>query len=318
MNKIEFKLKGKCGIYVFTNLENGKRYVGSSVDLYNRLHEHVHNLKNNKAHNAHFQASWNKYGEDSFIYGVLEYCNEANQFEREQYYIDLIHPEYNLTLNVVANFGHKVSESTKEKISKTLKDKYKSGEITAYRQNHNWKKTYIYNIRTFKLEAECDCEADAFRLLKQKNTHNNSRRIFSNRYIMVYNKFDTLSSLKNYFYENFYKQTRSSFGNYIVTEDEDGNLQYYESLIACAHYNIASKSTLSKHKSFKENPYILKNGKKFYYLQNYIPYTENRAVLIEQSSELLSGNIGELTNGNPEITSEITKGSEASYSVESE
>lgn len=43
MQDINYKLKNKSGIYSFLNLVNGKRYVGSSVDLYNRLH--VHNLK---------------------------------------------------------------------------------------------------------------------------------------------------------------------------------------------------------------------------------------------------------------------------------
>ena len=41
-------------------------------------------------------------------------------------------------------------------------------------------------------------------------------------------------------------------------------------------------------------------------------------VPIEKSSELLSGNIGEVCNDNTEINSEIAKGSESSYSVESE
>ena len=54
MQKIDENLRFKCGIYIFINLENGKRYVGSSNNLYNRLHEHYHNLKNNKSHNKHF------------------------------------------------------------------------------------------------------------------------------------------------------------------------------------------------------------------------------------------------------------------------
>ena len=146
MNKIDSKLRFKSGVYMFINMVSGKRYIGSSVDIYNRIHEHVHNLNNNKAHNKHLQASWNKYGEDAFHYGILEYCKEDVQFEREQYYIDLIKPEYNLTLNVVANTGHKVEEETKKKISNTLKAKYASGEITTYKQEHAWIKCYIYNI----------------------------------------------------------------------------------------------------------------------------------------------------------------------------
>ena len=72
------------------NLVNGKRYVGSSVNIYQRLHDHVHNLKNNCAHNQHFQNSWNKHGEINFIYSVLEFCDRNLQFDREQFYIDLI------------------------------------------------------------------------------------------------------------------------------------------------------------------------------------------------------------------------------------
>lgn len=186
MNKIDFKLKGKCGVYMFINLENGKRYIGSSVDIYNRLHEHVYNLKNNCAHNKHFQNAWNKYGEKSFSYCILEYCDKKFQFEREQYYIDCISPEYNLTLNVIANFGHNVDDKTKEKISLTLKKKYSSGEIKAYRQNHAWKTTYIYNIRTYKLEAICDCAADAGRLLNSKKGGAIEYNLYRNRYFVTF------------------------------------------------------------------------------------------------------------------------------------
>lgn len=67
MNPIDSKLRYKCGIYIIFNLVNGKRYIGSSVDLYNRLHEHRHNLAYNKSHNQHLQNAWNKYGSDFFM-----------------------------------------------------------------------------------------------------------------------------------------------------------------------------------------------------------------------------------------------------------
>lgn len=53
MNKISYLTRHKCGIYCIINLVNGKKYVGSSVDIYGRLHEHLHNLRHNRAHNAH-------------------------------------------------------------------------------------------------------------------------------------------------------------------------------------------------------------------------------------------------------------------------
>ena len=37
-------LNEKSGIYMLINSENNKRYVGSSKNLYDRLHQHFHNL----------------------------------------------------------------------------------------------------------------------------------------------------------------------------------------------------------------------------------------------------------------------------------
>lgn len=316
MEKIDFKLKGKCGVYMIFNLQNGKRYVGSSVDIYNRLHEHLHILIRNEAHNKHLQNAWNKYGKDNFIYCVLEYCDKDKQFEREQYYIDLIKPEYNLTLNVIANYGHKVTEETKSKISKTLKERYDKGEIKAYTQDAKWIKTWIYNIRTFKLEAICKCNRDACKLLNNKHSKLEENKVVNNRYLIRYSEFKDLYDFINFVYKNIYK-TRSQQGTYIVTE-KDGELHYHKSLVECARDNLSSKSTLGKHADArKENPYIIRsNGAKFYYSNEYIPIEKGYAVPIEKSSELLSGNIGENpAKENPEINSEIAKGSESSYSV---
>ena len=319
MNEIDKKLQLKCGIYIITNLLNGKRYVGSSKNLYNRLHEHVHNLNNNKAHNKHLQASWNKYGEDAFHYGILEYCKEDVQFEREQYYIDVLNPEYNFSLNVVANIGKQVSEETCLKISDTLKSKYESGEIKAYRQDHNWIKTYIYNIRTFKIEAECECLADAYRLLRAKKGNNPFNRVYKNRYCLSKEKFNNMEDLVNYISENFLV-ANSKWGKYIIVENEDGIITYYRELQQAAQENSSSKSTLGKHgNATVSKPYLIQKSKcKFYYSNEYIPITGLRAVPIEESSELLSGNIGETPEkDNTEINSDI-KESESSYSVEVE
>lgn len=319
MNKIQFKLKGKCGIYMLVNLENGKRYVGSSTNIYNRLHEHIHNLNSNKAHNKHLQSSWNKYGQECFMYAILEYCDESVRFEREQYYIDCLEPEYNLTLNVIANFGHNVTDDIKMKISKSLKQKYASGEISAYRQNHAWKKTYIYNIKTYKIEAICDCAADAGRILrKNKDRHVIENNLYENKYIVTFFELKNMNELVNYINKN-YLSINSKFGKYLICEDSSG-IKYYRTLTECAKDNSSSKSTLSKHSNAtKDNPYLIKQSqRKFYYSNEYIPINVE-AVPIEKSSELLSGNIGEnpTIEGNTEINSE-TKESESSYSVEDE
>ena len=318
MEKISEKLMKKCGIYLIFNLVSGKRYVGSSINIYNRFHEHIHILKRNEAHNKHLQNSWNKYGEESFVFQVLEYCEPKVQFEREQYYIDLIKPEYNLTLNVVANTGHKVEEETKKKISSTLKAKYASGEITTYKQEHAWIKCYIYNIKTFKIEAECKNIADACRLLKDKHGHVTEGNLIRNRYIVSRIKFNNVNELRNYINEKILL-AKSSYGKYAIIEDPKGNLQYFRTITDCARNAFSSKSTLSKHTdSTKENPYIIKSsGYKFYFSDTYIPVNYD-AVPIEESSELSSSKIGESPiEGNTEVIEEI-KESSTPYSIENE
>ena len=42
-------------------------------------------------------------------------------------------PEYNLTLNVIANLGHPCDKLVKTKISNTLKKRFATGEIKTYR-----------------------------------------------------------------------------------------------------------------------------------------------------------------------------------------
>lgn len=310
MNKIEFNLKGKSGVYMFFNMESGKRYVGSSVDIYNRIHEHYHNLKNNKSHNAHFQSSWNKYGEDAFIYSVLEYCNPEIRFSREQYYIDSLKPEYNLTLNVVANFGHKVSNETKNKISNTLKTKYKSGEIETYKQQHIWKTTYVYDVVTKTLVGEFPYHKAALNFLNDKNGSYSEHKLYKKRYCVSETKFIYLNDLVNHINKNVLTAT-STFGKYIIAESPEGNLWYFRTLPDCANKCGTSSSTLSKHKeASKSNPYIIKKTNyKFYYSDEYYPVQIDTAVLVEKSQELLQTENGEVCDDNPVLSSE-TKESE--------
>ena len=82
-----------CGIYMLLNTKNGKRYVGSSINIRKRLWEHRALLRHNKHGNPHLQNAWNKYGENFFEYSVLEKCDEDIRFIREQFYVDTLHTE---------------------------------------------------------------------------------------------------------------------------------------------------------------------------------------------------------------------------------
>ena len=299
--QIERKLLGKSGIYSLINIENGKRYIGSSKNLYNRLNDHLSLLRTNKSHNKHLQSSWNKNGEDNFIYSVLELCEEEIRFEREQYYIDIIHPEFNFSEQVIANTNRIISEEQKEKISNTLKQKYESGEISPYKQDHNWKKCYIYDIEAFTFYKECNTITEAFLELKTKyNTKEKiDTTIYQKKYCISFEYFESHIDIKNYICEKLFTRV-SNVKEYLISEDILGNKNYHKNIQECANFVGSSRSTLNKHMDATiENPYFIKNSDyKIYFSKKFIPFS---AVPIEESSELLLTNIGESCDANPEI-----------------
>lgn len=81
----------KTGVYIFKNSVNNKCYIGSTVmSFQKRMEHHVSLLRANLHKNSHFQAAWNKYGENAFNFDILEICNKSDCLCREQYYLDSI------------------------------------------------------------------------------------------------------------------------------------------------------------------------------------------------------------------------------------
>jgi len=109
---------GKSGIYQIANLVNGKIYVGSAVKFYNRKAGHINKLKRGVHVNGRLQNSWNKHGNDSFVFELLELvADKSNLIAREQYWIDLLKPEYNLCSTAGSMLGVKFSAESKAKMS---------------------------------------------------------------------------------------------------------------------------------------------------------------------------------------------------------
>lgn len=125
---------GKSGIYRWVNLVNGKRCVGSSVDLQRRLGEYLNPIRLAaellRGESIIYRALL-KYGYSNFTFEVLEFVNidgalsneerDALLLSREQYYIDLLNPEYNILKMAGSNRGHKMSEETRAKMSAAKK-----------------------------------------------------------------------------------------------------------------------------------------------------------------------------------------------------
>lgn len=132
----------KSGIYQIINKITGHSYIGSSKNLKRRHNQHLRLLKSNKNHSIHLQRAWNKYGADSFEFKILSYCTEDLLFKLEQWFVDNLHPEYNICIQDVSvpiGLNHQ-QNFDKEKYSIIAKERLKTNE------NFGWKSQIIEKL----------------------------------------------------------------------------------------------------------------------------------------------------------------------------
>ncbi len=109
------------GLYSITNIVNGHKYIGSSNNLYKRLHQHLNNLRNNTHCNKHLQAAWNKYGEKNFILQGICDCDVEDLLIFEQALIDIYKPHYNIAKVAGSTRGLVFTDEHRRKISTAKK-----------------------------------------------------------------------------------------------------------------------------------------------------------------------------------------------------
>lgn len=79
------------GIYGIENVFDGQIYVGQSKNIKHRLHEHKKMLRKGNHHNIHLQRAWDKYGEEVFLFKILEECSIENLDTQENFWIEELH-----------------------------------------------------------------------------------------------------------------------------------------------------------------------------------------------------------------------------------
>jgi|ERR1700744_802936 len=117
--------KNKAGIYQWKHIESNKTYIGSAINLSKRLKayysKYILNNKKSYIHNALLN-----YGHSNFSLTIIEYIDisyldkkKARELilEKEQYYLELIMPEYNILKIAGSSLGYKHTEETIAKIS---------------------------------------------------------------------------------------------------------------------------------------------------------------------------------------------------------
>lgn len=117
------------GIYKITNTKNNKVYIGSSSNLKRRSQTHLTKLRCDRHTSPHLQAAFNKYGQSSFKFQIIEEVNSDEELiPREQYWCDFYKSNqrefgYNIRLVVETNRGVVISDELRKKLSDIKKGK---------------------------------------------------------------------------------------------------------------------------------------------------------------------------------------------------
>lgn len=131
----------ESGIYRIRNLKNDKSYVGRAVDLERRKAQHLESLRAGTSHNPHLQNSWNKWGEENFLWEVLEACDGDSLMMREAHWInelDACNPSHGFNMRSENGDGTwRLSDETRAEWSKNKKALWADGKM----KNHPWTNT---------------------------------------------------------------------------------------------------------------------------------------------------------------------------------
>jgi len=171
------------GIYAIYNKVNTKLYIGSTNNLRKRLMNHIGGLRSNSHYNSYLQNSWNKYGENNFIYVLIEkVVNIKDLKNREQFYLDLNKSYdreigYNLAEEANVTF---LSEETRKKI----------GDAQRGEKNHNYGKKASQETRE-KMSKAHEGREYVFGRKVSKETREKMSKINSGKNNRMYGKHHT-------------------------------------------------------------------------------------------------------------------------------
>jgi len=94
--KVWYENKDKAGIYRWVNRVNKKSYIGCSLNLGSILYSLQLDKITTNSKDYLLSQAFQEHGLTNFNLQILAYCNKEELAEKEQYYINLYQPEYNI------------------------------------------------------------------------------------------------------------------------------------------------------------------------------------------------------------------------------
>jgi group I intron endonuclease len=118
-------------IYRIVNVVNDNLYIGSAVNPRRRRWEHWSSLKKGTHHCSALQAAWNEYGEDAFEFEIVQEVPDDKDLLliEDTYLLQHAGRQHCYNTAVSTQQSSAALPEVREKISSSLKEKYRSGEF---------------------------------------------------------------------------------------------------------------------------------------------------------------------------------------------
>lgn len=146
------------GIYKIICLESQKIYIGSSINLKKRKNEHLRFLRLGRHPNKKLQNSFNKYGEESFLFEKVLECEPGQLLVYEEQMIekfDSAKDGFNILEKPTKNLlGFKHSEISKQKMKKSAKNRGRNSGFLEEKQVIQMRQKFFDGERITNLSKE--------------------------------------------------------------------------------------------------------------------------------------------------------------------
>jgi len=128
----------KAGVYIIYCTSSFGVYIGSTYLFKRRKSDHLRELRANKHHCQHLQNAWNKYGEDSFVFQVVEITPKEQRHIAEQKYLDIHFGKrycYNSKPNASFSAANKMTKQELKNIYSRVKSDAEREKISSSHKN---------------------------------------------------------------------------------------------------------------------------------------------------------------------------------------
>lgn len=144
------------GIYTITCLTTDKGYLGSSINIPSRWKKHLRSLRKGNHANRYLQNSYNKYGESSLQFKVIEELSgltEKEIREVEQIYLDQM--DWSTSFNICKDSrGGEVTDEANQRRKESLKEFHRNNPDAVRGENNPFfGQTHTQEVKDFISET---------------------------------------------------------------------------------------------------------------------------------------------------------------------